>query len=123
LCSSGIVLASAWAGTQAKQRGLERAAAACSVDERQELQSLGTVPTDGEYGTGMQDGSCRGVIAFLADEQAGARLDAVRQALTAPGWIAASAQQEERTIYRKAVKDLEMTVIRNKAVEVTLSLV
>jgi hypothetical protein len=113
-----IVAVGAWTGTQAKQRGQERAAAACSAEERQVLQALGTVPTDGEYGTGMTDGSCQGFIAFGADAEADARLAAVRQTLGAQGWTALTA-----TTYVKDGKNLEVTVVRDKAVEVRLSFV
>jgi hypothetical protein len=121
--TSAIVVVGAFTGTQAKQRGQEVAAAACSADERQVLQALGTVPTDGEYGTGMTDGSCSGYIAFVADADANTRLDAVRAKLTDEGWVAATSPGEPRTTYRKGGQNLEVTVVRNKVVEVTLSFV
>jgi hypothetical protein len=114
--TSAIVVGGAVTGTQAKQNGQERAAAACSAEERQALQALGTVPTEGEYGTGMTDGSCQGFIAFAADAEAEARLAALRQTLGSQGWT-----EVTPATYVKDGKNLEVTIARNKAVEVTLS--
>ncbi|GIH10532.1 hypothetical protein Rhe02_85990 [Rhizocola hellebori] len=121
--TAGIAVGGAWLGTAAKQRGLQQAATACSTDERQALQAFGTVPGDGGYGTGMADGTCQGIIAFLADSQADTRLAAVRDTLTAQGWVATATPGEPRTTYTKGGKSLQVTVIRDKAVEVTLSFV
>ena len=79
--SCAIVAVGAWTGTQAKQQGWNwlrqpvrpRKGMRCRPWER----CRPTAPT----GTGMTDGSCQGVIAFIADAQADARLAAVREAL------------------------------------------
>ncbi len=109
-------------GTRTKLDGQRRAAAACSAEEREALRALGTVPSDGVYGTGMADGSCRGFLGFVNDADAGVRLAAVREQVTSQGWRATESGPETRTVYQKEGQGLEMTVVRDKAVEVTFSL-
>jgi hypothetical protein len=115
-----ITLAGAWLGTVSKQAGQERAAVACSPDDRAALRSLGTLPEDGEYGRGMQDGTCRGSISLAAGDQTG--LERFRVTLGADGWVPEAGQDNQPTRYTRSGKTLDVSVEQNKAIEITLSL-
>ncbi|HZM83490.1 MAG TPA: hypothetical protein VFC19_47855 [Candidatus Limnocylindrales bacterium] len=69
-------------GLSAKEGADQARAAACSADERSELQALGAIETNGEYGYGNSDGSCRGSFGGRTKSS----LDELRQVIEGRGW-------------------------------------
>jgi hypothetical protein len=79
-------------GQRAHDRNRDTAASACSAAERTALRELGTVPLDGEYGSGDADGTCSGPLGDRTLEQATARLTAQRWTLIRDGVYARDGQ-------------------------------
>lgn len=119
LLSVAITMAGAWFGAEARHRQQDRAAAACSPDERTALEALGSHQQDGFYGTGHSDGSCRGTVSFAPNDDAG--VTALRARLVAAGWVLTGSPDAPKTTYVKDGKTLEVTVVKDKDIEVTLS--
>lgn len=82
LTAAGI---GAFLGQRAHDHNRDAAASACSAAERVALRELGTVPLNGEYGSGDADGTCSGVLGERTLEQATARLTAQRWTLVRDG--------------------------------------
>jgi len=69
-------------GQAAHDSAQEARAGACQADELSEFQALGAIETNGEYGWGNSDGSCR--AGFGGRTQSS--LDELRQAIEGRGW-------------------------------------
>ena len=70
-------------GQAAHDSAQEARAGACSTDERSEFQALGAIQTNGEYGWGNSDGSCRASWGGRTQSS----LDELRQVIEGRGWM------------------------------------
>jgi len=101
-------------GQSAHEGAREARAGACSADERSEFQALGSIETNGEYGWGNSDGSCR--ASFGGRTQSS--LDELRQVVEGRGW-----KPDGTDAYARDGKSLRIEV-RNegeKGLDITLN--
>lgn len=112
--SAAAALSGGLSGQVAHESAREARAAACTSDERSEFQALGAIQTNGEYGRGNSDGSCRASWGGRTQSS----LDELRQVIEGRGW-----KQDGTDAYARDGKSLRIEIMNEgeKGLDVTLN--